>query len=56
MPLSRWRSPAGERIRSFTISITNPNKLCAELHNRRVQRWPPLGNIFGTSIEEVTFA
>jgi putative SOS response-associated peptidase YedK len=31
-----WRSPAGERIRSFTIITTKPNKLCAELHNRRV--------------------
>jgi putative SOS response-associated peptidase YedK len=31
-----WRSPAGERIRGFTIITTKPNKLCAELHNRRV--------------------
>jgi putative SOS response-associated peptidase YedK len=31
-----WRSPAGERIRSFTIITTKPNKLCAELHNRCV--------------------
>src|SRR5437016_6467565 len=29
-----WRSPAGERIRSFTIITTQPNELCAELHNR----------------------
>ncbi len=29
-----WRSPAGERIRSFTIITTKPNELCAELHNR----------------------
>jgi len=29
-----WRSPAGERIRSFTIITTRPNELCAELHNR----------------------
>ena len=29
-----WRSPAGERIRSFTIITTTPNELCAELHNR----------------------
>ena len=29
-----WRSPAGERIRSFTIVTTKPNELCAELHNR----------------------
>jgi putative SOS response-associated peptidase YedK len=29
-----WRSPAGERLRSFTIVTTTPNELCAELHNR----------------------
>jgi hypothetical protein len=29
-----WRSPAGERIRSFTIITTKPNELCAELHDR----------------------
>jgi hypothetical protein len=29
-----WRSPAGERIRSFAIVTTAPNELCAELHNR----------------------
>jgi putative SOS response-associated peptidase YedK len=29
-----WRSPAGERVRSFTIVTTTPNELCAELHNR----------------------
>src|ERR1700731_610456 len=29
-----WRSPAGERIRSFTIVTTVPNELCARLHNR----------------------
>jgi putative SOS response-associated peptidase YedK len=29
-----WRSPAGERIRSFAIVTTQPNALCAELHNR----------------------
>jgi putative SOS response-associated peptidase YedK len=29
-----WRSPADERIRSFTIITTQPNELCAELHNR----------------------
>jgi putative SOS response-associated peptidase YedK len=28
------RSPAGERIRSFTIVTTIPNELCAELHDR----------------------
>jgi putative SOS response-associated peptidase YedK len=40
-----WRSPAGERIRSFTIVTTTPNELCAELHNRmpvvlKLQAWP----------------
>ena len=29
-----WRSPEGERIRSFTIITTTPNALCAELHDR----------------------
>jgi putative SOS response-associated peptidase YedK len=29
-----WRSPEGERIRSFTIATTRPNALCAELHDR----------------------
>jgi putative SOS response-associated peptidase YedK len=29
-----WRSPAGEWIRSFAIISTEPNELCAELHNR----------------------
>jgi putative SOS response-associated peptidase YedK len=29
-----WRSPASERIRSFAIVTTEPNELCAELHNR----------------------
>jgi putative SOS response-associated peptidase YedK len=29
-----WRSPAGERVRSFTIVTTTPNELCVELHNR----------------------
>ena len=28
------RSPAGEWVRSFTIVTTEPNALCAELHNR----------------------
>jgi putative SOS response-associated peptidase YedK len=40
-----WRSPAGERIRSFTIVTTTPNELCAELHNRmpvvlKADAWP----------------
>jgi putative SOS response-associated peptidase YedK len=29
-----WRSPAGERVRSFAIITTTPNELCAEIHNR----------------------
>ena len=29
-----WRSPAGERIRSFAIVTTEPNELCVQLHNR----------------------
>ena len=29
-----WRSPAGERIRSFPVITTEPNELCAALHNR----------------------
>jgi putative SOS response-associated peptidase YedK len=29
-----WRSPEGERIRSFTIATTKPNALCAEHHDR----------------------
>ena len=40
-----WRSPAGERIRSFTIITTTPNELCAGLHNRmpvvlKPEAWP----------------
>jgi putative SOS response-associated peptidase YedK len=40
-----WRSPAGERIRSFSIITTQPNELCAELHNRmpavlKPDAWP----------------
>jgi putative SOS response-associated peptidase YedK len=29
-----WRSPAGERVRSFTIVTTAPNPLLADLHDR----------------------
>jgi putative SOS response-associated peptidase YedK len=29
-----WRSPAGEGVRSFAIVTTEPNELCARLHNR----------------------
>jgi putative SOS response-associated peptidase YedK len=29
-----WRSPAGERVRSFTIITTAPNALLADLHDR----------------------
>jgi putative SOS response-associated peptidase YedK len=40
-----WRSPAGERIGSFAIVTTEPNELCAELHDRMPvvlapQAWP----------------
>src|SRR5215470_4717241 len=36
-----WRSPAGERIRSFAIVTTEPNELCASLHNRIApEAWP----------------
>jgi putative SOS response-associated peptidase YedK len=40
-----WRSPAGERVRSFAIVTTEPNELCAELHNRMpvilaLEVWP----------------
>jgi putative SOS response-associated peptidase YedK len=40
-----WRSPAGERVRSFAIITTAPNELCAELHDRMPvvlgpQAWP----------------
>jgi putative SOS response-associated peptidase YedK len=40
-----WRSPAGERVRSFAIITTTPNELCAELHNRmpvvlKPEGWP----------------
>jgi putative SOS response-associated peptidase YedK len=36
---------AGETIRSFTIITTQPNELCAELHNRmpavlKPEAWP----------------
>jgi putative SOS response-associated peptidase YedK len=29
-----WKSSAGEWVRSFAIVTTDPNKLCAQLHNR----------------------
>jgi putative SOS response-associated peptidase YedK len=29
-----WHSPAGEWVRSFAIITTEPNELCAALHNR----------------------
>jgi putative SOS response-associated peptidase YedK len=31
---SWWRSPAGDEITSYTIITTEPNRLCAEIHNR----------------------
>ena len=40
-----WRSPAGERVRSFAIVTTPPNRLLAELHDRMPvilapEHWP----------------
>jgi putative SOS response-associated peptidase YedK len=40
-----WRSAAGEWVRSFAIITTQPNELCAELHNRmpavlKPEMWP----------------
>ena len=40
-----WRSPAGERVRSFVIITTRPNELCVELHDRMPvilggENWP----------------
>jgi putative SOS response-associated peptidase YedK len=40
-----WRSPEGETIRSFTVVTTNPNALCAEIHDRmpailKPEAWP----------------
>jgi putative SOS response-associated peptidase YedK len=40
-----WRSPGGEWIRTFAIVTTQPNELCAELHNRmpvvlKTEAWP----------------
>jgi putative SOS response-associated peptidase YedK len=29
-----WRSPVGERARSFAIITTTPNAMCAQLHDR----------------------
>src|ERR1700745_955324 len=29
-----WHSPTGEWVRSFAIITTEPNELCAALHNR----------------------
>jgi putative SOS response-associated peptidase YedK len=40
-----WRSPTGERVRSFAIVTTSPNRLLAELHDRMPvilapEHWP----------------
>jgi len=40
-----WRSPVGERVRSFAIVTTSPNQLLAELHDRMPvilapEHWP----------------
>jgi putative SOS response-associated peptidase YedK len=44
-----WRSPAGERIRSFTIITTPPNELCAKLHNRMPVVLKPEGGRCGSA-------
>ena len=31
---STWRSPEGDDITSYTIMTTEPNELCAQIHNR----------------------
>jgi len=36
-----WRSSAQETVRSFTIITTEPNELCAEVHNRMPVILPP---------------
>ena len=43
--MDNWHSPAGEWVRSFAIITTQPNELCAELHNRmpvvlKPDSWP----------------
>jgi len=40
-----WRSPAGERVRSFAIVTTSPNELLAPIHDRMpvilaAENWP----------------
>jgi putative SOS response-associated peptidase YedK len=40
-----WRSPEGERIRSFTIAASDSERMCAKLHNRmpvvlKPEAWP----------------
>ena len=40
-----WKSPAGEWVRSFAIITTEPNELCAPIHNRmpvilKPEDWP----------------
>ena len=50
---------ARRRARGSAASPSSPPSRtnCApSFTTARAQRWPPLGNIFGTSIEEVTFA
>jgi putative SOS response-associated peptidase YedK len=52
-----WRSPAGERVRSFAIVTTRPNELCATLHDRMPvvlasQSWPAwLGEVPADIVE-----
>jgi putative SOS response-associated peptidase YedK len=53
-----WRSPAGERVRSFTIVTTTPNELCAALHNRmpvvlRPDVWPAWLGEYPASVQDL---
>ena len=53
-----WHSPAGEWIRTFAVITTQPNQVCAELHNRmpavlKPEMWPAsLGEELAT-VEEL---
>jgi putative SOS response-associated peptidase YedK len=40
-----WHAPGGEWVRSFAIITTEPNELCAPIHNRmpvilKPETWP----------------
>jgi putative SOS response-associated peptidase YedK len=44
-----WKSPAGEWVRSFAIVTTEPNGLCAKLHNRMPVILGPQGGQHGSA-------